>query len=185
MQFLKNVGAVLKAVIVAIGKLLHLLLIKLYLLIPVLYVLAIWIASLCVPFRMGDYASYIIVGAALCLALSALLLLRKYMLGGKKADKKASTYVSATTVATAAPTEQTSEQAENARTDAEDALAQAATTQAAPTAEPTPEQPRYYRTRKDPTLYIAEYSDRLEFFRKMPEGGYLYIATEPKENSTY
>ena len=56
MQFLKNVGAVLKALIVSIGKLLHLLLIKLYLLIPGIYVLAIWIASLCVPFKMSDYA---------------------------------------------------------------------------------------------------------------------------------
>ena len=185
MQLVSNIGALLKALLVSIGKLLHLLLIKLYLLIPAAYVLAIWIASLCVPFRMGDYAAYVIVGTSLCIALSALLLLRKYLLGGKKSDKRAKSYVSATTVTTQNDVPPTEEQNENARNDGLDARAdtdESATQTPTEQAAPAPaETPRFYRTRKDPSLFVAEYSDRLEFFRRAPDGTYSCVSVEPKQ----
>lgn len=209
MQVLSNIAMIFKSLAVAFGKLLYLLLIKLYLAIPVLYLIGLWIASAAVPFRFGDYSAYIIVGTALCLALSILLVLRaalcspirkKTQRTGVRTEGEMETrpqenvaHIDSprreepapqhTPVTQPQPIEShTAPYPPSQSSYAESVPPAPQYAPPAPTPIPRYETPRYYRTKKDPGLYIAEYSDRLELFRKQSDGSFKYIGTEMKDS---
>lgn len=224
MQTLSNLLMIVKSVAVSVGKMLYLLLFRLYLVIPTLYLICIWIASACVPFQMSAYSTYIIVGVVLATGISVLLILRRVLIPPVPRKKKPKT--------TVVPTEDIDTGYEEKKvlvrnlnhaqfvpppgyvppptpyaptygvppTDYPTAPPQPAFAQ--PATEPLSqkptyrgpaapdyyenhtefETPKYYRSRRDPSLYIAEYSDKLEFYRKTEDGKMHFLDTEFKTN---
>ena len=159
----------------AVARVAAFLLAKLYLWIPAIYGLSFLIASFAVPFALGDYSKWITSGIVLCCVLSGLLVINRYILmpvqKSRAGRPERGAYI-----------EPKPEPAPAAKPRHKKYLPPpepvGGDLQTAP--QYAEESPAFFRTRRDPTLYVAEYPDKLDFYRKV-NGQYVFLASEPKE----
>lgn len=154
------------------------LLIRLFLWIPLLFVVCFFVSGLIFEFTLKDNLGYFLLGAGVSAALSAALAVYSFIKRPKRKKKtlkaQRSSYLTEDAHVYADKTRGVSEQFA-----------------AAPSREPVyqetvderpqidPETPLLYRTYSDPTIIIAEFPDRYEYYKKTPLG-VIFIDSERK-----
>jgi len=170
---------------------------RLYLIIPFAYALLLLILLLAfgVSFSDSGVTALYVTGVVICFALSGVLIIRKYLFKKKNPKRISERRTAKEQFSTAEARENTDafkrnnvrqtrnyddgdeEEVKNPffeirRKDDEDERRE-------DTRRPQ-EKPRLYRTRRDPDLFIAEYSDRLEIYRRKADGQLVLEQTDYK-----
>ncbi|MDR3319021.1 MAG: hypothetical protein LBS99_06240 [Clostridiales bacterium] len=233
----------------AVANIFGFLLFRLYLIIPALYALLLAIGGLFFGYKISDFSILYVIGIAICVALSGVLVLKKHVFREKRPErvtdrrsaKEQYTAPSAfsereRSVSGRPPREKSADAPEPRKAnpydyrkpairteEAEDAFGQGTGYEYEPETEfdpkskypgsykqdreyePTPapprktdfpnprrpeaysepdfgheESPRLYRTRQDPDLFVAEYSDRIDVYRRGADGQMYFERSSPK-----
>jgi len=174
------------------------------LIIPAAYAFSLWILLAAFGFKVADYSVLFTVGVIICFLLSLVLVLRKYLFRDKDpkrvperrpfkeqytapSAKTAREYESVTKQRELEPVEKRKFEPAPKERPIKTPLFEIRRIEESDEQTPSPElrparteKPKLYRTRRDPDLFIAEYSDRIEMYRRGRDGMLYLESTDMK-----